>query len=388
MGRRPTSGGVTPQRDTILLYFMFQGQRCRPTLDMKPTPPNLAYARRLVADIQRRIAAGTFDLATEFPGYRGLERFGAARPVALTFADYADRWTKANAGLSPSTLNGYRKILSRYWLPWFGASPVGTVKVSDVGMRMGAAALEGKTWNNVLAVGRVVFDLAVADRAIAGNPSRAIDFRKVQQEAPDPFTLEEVDRILPALERRWGPEVADYYEFAFFTGLRPSEQIELHWSDVDLAGGIARIHRGRVRQVARQTKTYVGRDIELQGRARAVLERQRARTQLAGAHVFLNPNTGKPWHDEKRQRLMFNAALKILGIRHRSAYQTRHTCATVLLMAGAKPAWAANQMGHSLEVFWRVYARWISGQDHGSELAKVEAFTGKSIGKRDGSGRL
>jgi integrase len=367
---------------------MYQGERCRPTLPMAPTPPNLAYARRLVADIQRRIALGTFDLAAEFPAYRGLERFGSRAPAALTVADYVGRWTQSNTGLSPSTLNGYRKIFNRYWLPWFGSQPVKAVRPSDVGMRMGAAGLEGKTWNNVLTAGRVVFDLAVADKAIADNPARAVEFRKFQRHAPDPFALDEIDAILPALAARWGPEVADYYEFAFFTGLRPNEQIELQWADIDFPRGQARVHRGRVRQVARATKTYVGRDIEIQSRALAVLDRQRARTQLAGRHVFLNPNTGKLWHDEKRQRLMFNASVKLLGIRHRPAYQTRHTYATILLMSGARPAWAAAQMGHSLEIFFRVYAKWIAGQDGGSELAKVEAFTGKSAGKLGGSGRL
>jgi integrase len=57
-------------------------------------------------------------------------------------------------------------------------------------------------------------------------------------------------------------------------------------------------------------------------------------------------------------------------------------------MAGAKPAWAAAQLGHSVEMFMRRYAKWIPGGDRGEELAKVEAFTGQSAGQTDGSGRL
>ena len=35
-----------------------------------------------------------------------------------------------------------------------------------------------------------------------------------------------------------------------------------------------------------------------------MVERQRARTQLAGQEVFLNPATGKSWHDDQRQRVL------------------------------------------------------------------------------------
>jgi integrase len=61
-------------------------------------------------------------------------------------------------------------------------------------------------------------------------------------------------------------------------------------------------------------------------------------------------------------------------------------------MGDAKPAWAANQLGHSVSMFERRYAKWIPGADKGVELAKVEAFsgipTGKSTGKSDVSGRF
>jgi integrase len=63
-------------------------------------------------------------------------------------------------------------------------------------------------------------------------------------------------------------------------------------------------------------------------------------------------------------------------VRHREAYQTRHTYATMLLMAGANPAWAAKQLGHSVQVFLKVYSKWIDGKASQIELAKVERFTG------------
>jgi integrase len=64
--------------------------------------------------------------------------------------------------------------------------------------------------------------------------------------------------------------------------------------------------------------------------------------------------------------------LKKLGIRHRPAYNTRRTCATLMLMAGSNPAWAAKQLGHSIKMFLDTYSRWIDGDDKGRELLKME----------------
>lgn len=372
----------------IQLYFRFQLQKCRPTLDLKPTPPNLAYAKRLVADIEERIRHGTFDLAKEFPHYKGLERFGAVRRQVLTFGQYVALWEKGNTKLSPSTLEGYGKIFKRHWLPWYQDTPINAILPSDLGVKLGALAVSNKTVNNILACGRVVFDLALVDKVITDNPARAVEFLEVQTSDPDPFAVAEIEQLLPSLRDRYGPEVADYYEFAFFSGLRPNEQIELHWGDVDLQARQARISRGRVENVARGTKTYAERFLELHSRAQAVLERQKARTYLAGGHVFLNPHTGKPWLDERSQGRFLRTVLKASGMRYRVPYQARHTYATILLMAGANPAWAAGQLGHSVETFLRIYARWIRGNDRGRELAKVEEFTGQFTGQKAPKRRL
>lgn len=375
MGRRSSTGGVRPLGDRrILLYFRFQNQQCRPSLNIAPTPANLAYAKRLVRDIEERVRHGTFDLAKEFPNYKGLDRFNVARPTAKTVREYVKLWRAANTNHSPSTLAGYDKIFKRNWLVWFGDRQVGNVLPSEIAAKIGEATKSRKSFNNVLACGRVVFALAVSDGVIAENPAQKVKFLELQKKLPEPYEIEEVEQILPVLAERWGQEVADYYEFAFFSGLRPNEQIEIHWSDIDMQKRTAQIARGKVEGEVKDTKTYELRIVELHSRAYAVLLRQKERTYLAGKHVFLNPFTGKAYVDERSQRRFFNFAVKKLQIRQRPAKNTRHTYATLLLMSGANPAWAAEQLGHSLQVFLKTYSTWIKRQDGGRELAKVEAF--------------
>lgn len=383
MGRKSSTGGVAPAGDRIQLTFTYRGERCRPTLDLKPTAPNLKHAARLVADIKQRIRAGTFDISAEFPTYKGLDRFGTSPAIAAaTLDDYVTRWTAANSRLKPSTLNGYRKIFSAYWSAWYGSKPIGQIVYSDIAMRLGEQTWgSNKTYNNVLACGRVLWAMACADNPKLDNPVARIPFLQTQTAAPDPFEVGEIETLLAVVRKGWGDESADYCEFAFFSGLRPGEQIELQWPDIDLARGLGSIQRARFKKEVRPVKNYDARVIEFHSRARAVIERQRARTQLANGHVFLHPRTGKTYADERAQRFYWSAALKKAGIRYREPYQTRHSYATMLLMSGANPAWAARQMGHSVQVFFRVYARWIDGRHSGIELAKVEAFTGKSTGK-------
>jgi hypothetical protein len=150
--------------------------------------------------------------------------------------------------------------------------------------------------------------------------------------------------------------------------------------DLDRRRGLLRVERTRVgRKNKNTTKTHRPRDLELLERAAAVLQRQRARTELAGGAIFHNPTTGKPWADEQVQRRYFEAAVKRLEIRYRAQKQTRHTFATVCLMAGANPAWVARQLGHaSSKMFFEVYSRWIEELTRGWSEARWKPGSGRS----------
>jgi integrase len=80
-----------------------------------------------------------------------------------------------------------------------------------------------------------------------------------------------------------------------------------------------------------------------------------------------------PWKYHRITNSSFwTATLKRLGIRHRRPYNTRHTYASLALMSGANAAYMAKQMGHSTEMFFKVYADWINGADDDREMEKIE----------------
>ncbi|HRO54222.1 MAG TPA: integrase, partial [Alicycliphilus sp.] len=119
---------------------------------------------------------------------------------------------------------------------------------------------------------------------------------------------------------------------------------------------------------------------ELTSRALKVLERQRKLTQLAAGLVFVDEDGAAFTSTDDPLNAWWKPAMKLSGIRQRDARQTRHTFATMCLMAGIKPAWAARQMGHSVEMFYRVYSRWINHADKGAERRKLDGYISTKLG--------
>lgn len=402
MGRRETGGGVTPRGDRIQIRFSWRGQELRPTLPLKPTAANLRHAARLRQSILDDIRAGTFDLAAHFPDYRFAHRHAAGDTEAnrRTFADWVEVWSKLAArDLEHSTLRIYQRHIAAYWTPAFGTLHPARVSHEKVLGRLAELAAEHqgpdgeprrglsrKTQNNILIPLRGVFGLICRTLKIA-DPTEGIDNLKVQVGNPDPFSPAEIEAALAAVRKHESDEAADYFEFAAFAGLRTSEQIALLWRDVDLVGKTVRIHRARVMaQDKERTKTAVERTVELNGRAAAALERQRARTQLAGGAVFRNPVTGRPWNDDQEQRRMWARVLRLAGVRYRPPKELRDTSVTLALQAGAAPAWVAAQHGHSLQVMLKSYAKWMPQADQGRNLAAVNAALGATVAQSRGTG--
>lgn len=116
------------------------------------------------------------------------------------------------------------------------------------------AGLSRKTQNNITIPLRAVFELICKPPSIVAHPADGIDNLKAQRAAPDPFERDEVEKILTTMRKTEGDELADYFEFSFFSGLRPSEHVALQWSDVDLVHNTVMVQRVRV-----MAKTRTGR---------------------------------------------------------------------------------------------------------------------------------
>lgn len=179
----------------------------------------------------------------------------------------------------------------------------------------------------------------------------------------------------------------DYFEAAIFTGLRPSEQIALRWGDVDLTDGTLTVRAARVRGIDKTTKTSAVRTLRLPDRAQDAIRRQQATSRLGDA-VFVHPVSRRPFADTQPPSDAWKRISKLAGIRARDARQTRHTYATMLLMAGAKPAFVARQLGHtSAQMLFKVYAKWIDSDDDWREVEKLNVTKNVTTNKKASKNR-
>lgn len=378
MGRRGHGTGVEPLKSCIRVTFVWQGRRRRETLKLAPTSANIKATERLMLRVFKEIELGVFDYESSFPK-------STKTSVDDGFTTYANAWLETVTG-EKSTMQGYSGAIANIWGPAFGERQLASIRSSEIKREIAKLAkrVSGKTVNNNLIPLRGLFEMAVDDGLIDRSPLERIRNLSHQAPMPDPFDREEMERILTHMRDHFDEQIWNWYEFAFGTGMRPSEEIVIQWSDIDWKRRTIRVQRARVRHVLKSTKTRSARDVDLTSRMITVLQRQKAHSFLRGVDtpIFINPVTNTPWPDVQDQRkLYFHPALRALGIRSRDAYQTRHTYATTALMAGVNPAYISRQLGHrSAAMLFKHYSKWIDGADGGREAAKLEVLYSDSGG--------
>lgn len=287
-----------------------------------------------------------------------------------TFKVISDKYLRYNEA-SKDTKAGYQRILNKYWLPTLSEKEIQDIGYETLMECILEMDLSNKTINNCLTPLRGVFDLAMKLGYIKDNPMALIQNKKIQTELPDPFTKDEMNKLLNWLKTNKKDKEELYYWyylFMFWTGLRPSEAFALRWSDV--SESTLYIHRSKVRGNEKQvTKTHTVRLVYLNKHSQLAIENLR---RYDTQYVFICPNTGQPFYNEKPPRLRLQQAMKATGVRLRPAYNTRHTYATMMLMSGLTPSFVANQLGHSLPIMMKRYARWINNEKDLLEMAKLD----------------
>lgn len=232
-----------------------------------------------------------------------------------------------------------------------------------------------------------ILEAAVNDELIAKNPAARIEKPRKAKKIIDPFSRDEAEQIIGYLYAnlsRYSRINAAFYEFMFFTGMRPGEAMALRWDEIDEEEYRAHVRRIVVdREIQERVKTKHERQVLLNERALNALQEARRIAKLkkmASASSFAEspfvfpPSKGGLWIKEPSVTIKhFHAALDALGIRRRRQYDARHTYATMCLMAGMNPAFIANQLGHSVQMLLSTYAKWLSSASDWNELEKLPA---------------
>jgi integrase len=259
-----------------------------------------------------------------------------------------------------STQLSYENIINRYWLPEFSGWPLQDVTTKQVKRVLSGLKVSNKTKKNVLIPLRGVF----AHAEVQPNPAAGVTFRKSQTAAIDRYLPDERTRLLQQLHG----EARVYFGLLFGCGLRPGEALALLWTDfngteLSVSKQITR------RRLEASTKTSVRRTVFVPTWAREILNAHT--TRFHGGHILLN-SFNRPHLDTDVFNGAWKTAHKKLRIPYRIPYVCRHSRAAELLSIGIEPGDAARQLGHSLEMFLRIYSEWIEEYSTAKDKSRFE----------------
>lgn len=380
MGARHSGPGIELRKgansETIRITFQFQGKRCRESMRMAHTKNNIAYAKRLHGEVINAIARGEFRYEDYFPNSKAAKESkevdpGApptAPPALVTIGELLrDYLVIAQRNLEHSTYLCYQQVAKNHLFPKWTDMPATVLTTKDLRTWIMSLTAKRKTIQLILTPLRNAIELGVTEEVLESNPFDSIKLGKIlprEQRTStfkaDPFDVDEIAAILTACDRE---EDRNMLQFAFCTGMRPSEYIALQWKAVREERHHIAVEGAFVDGLAKDTaKTPAGlRNIDMRVGALAALRAQRAYTGAQLGLVFVNPMTRHQWNGDKPIYKRWKEIIKLAGVRYRNPYQTRHTFASNLLMLGANPLYVASQMGHAdTTMVMRTYGKWVT----------------------------
>jgi integrase len=384
-------GNIRVRKETGLLYFdfFFHSIRCREQTRLSDTASNRKRLVKILQQIEKEIDTGVFSYAQYFPGSRNIEKIAAIETArqqhqALPAEAGPHRAaTRAQSGMTPlfecfsqdwflenevRWKRSYRKTvrgnLDKHLIAEFGKKEVGSIDKGEIlrfrstlaKVRNGSKeGLSPDRINHIMTTLRMILEDA-ADRFDFTTPFARIKPLKVIRSDVDPFSIEEVTRFLKFIR----PDYRDYYTVRFFTGMRTGEIDGLKWEYVDFDRRLIRIRETLVDGQADVTKTPASiREICMSEPVFQALQRQYQVSASCGSYVFSN-REGQPLDHRNITKRIWYPSLRMMGIKPRKPYQTRHTAATLWLAAGENPEWIARQMGHTTtRMLFTVYSRFV-----------------------------
>ena len=369
--------------------FRINETRCREYTLLEDTPENRTRMQKTLHKIETEIKKGTFSYRQHFPNSKLADKFDQPKensvqapigyPVAAiapqpmshacvtpTFSDFANQWFSQQSVAWRRTYRAtIRQILDKHIFPAFGAAKVSEITKDDilnfrsvlakVPGRKRNATLSSRRINAVMLVFRQVLDEA-ADRFKFTTPWTRIKPLKNQKSDVEPFSLDEVQRILTSIR----PDFRNYMIVRFFTGMRTGEINGLKWKYVDFAHRQILVREALVGGEEDYTKTDSSqREIQMSEMVHQALKEQHLATGHLSPFVFCNLQH-EPLDANNFTKRVWYPLLRHLALTPRRPYQTRHTAATLWLASGENPQWIARQLGHSsTEMLFKVYSRYV-----------------------------
>jgi integrase len=289
----------------------------------------------------------------------------------------------ARPSVRDNSYDAYRIAVHRHLVPGIGAHRLDRLEPEHL-EKLYARMIEKQqlkpgTAHQVHRTARTALGEAVRRGHIIRNPAALAKAPRLDDEETEPYTVDEVQRLLMASTKRRN---SARWAVALALGLRQGEVLGLQWADVDLTAGSVRVRRSRLRPkyehgcaggrcgktagkcpnrrttrpTTADTKSRAGRraiglPAELVELLRAHREEQDAERRTARqlwhdeGWVFAT-ETGEAIHPITDYR-QWKRLLKDAGVRDARLHDARHTAATVLLILNVTERAVMGVMGWS-----------------------------------------
>jgi len=383
MARKPMGlpAGLEIRGDAIRIRFSWDGKRRSETLTLPTTKSGIKAATSLRDQVVSLIKHGLLDEAKYAELFPGSVLTGGKE---VLFGEYAQAWLRGRE-IEEGTYLNYKSVLNLYWMPHLALTRLSAISTMTLRNIVGKIewSSPGVKRNAIVRLSTILDD-AVREELIGKNPAELLDAPKRNKGEPDPLTLDEANKIIAELysTTHWPSSIyAAFFEFAFFTGMRPQEIIALRWDAVDKVKRQVHVCRAIAQGVIKErTKTKKNRHVLLNDRALHALEfaekyaeRRKAGSGSIKDFPYVFPPSKISQHIKQTSDLhkQWGPALERLKVRYRPPYNCRHTYATICIMSGMNPAFIAQQLGHSVQMLLSTYARWLNSSGDWGEMEKL-----------------
>jgi len=312
----------------------------------------------------------------------------------LKVGEYLDSWLTDSVRdtVRQRTFERYESIVRVHIKPSLGRVKLGALTPNHV-RRLYRQKLDSglapRTVNYIHTTLHKALKDAVSDALI---PRNAAGVKAPRPEIPEihPLSPDQARKLI-ATARETGDRFEALYVLALHCGLREGELLGLKWDDIDLSDATATLQVRRTLSQTRERghifekpKNGKGRSVKCSHKATEALKRHRAHQneeRLGMGTLWQDNNlvfptlTGTTMSGTNLLGRHFKPLLKRAGLPPIRLHDLRHTCATILLMAGKHPKYVQELLGHaSISITLDTYSHVIEGMDGGLADAMDEAL--------------
>ena len=311
----------------------------------------------------------------------------------LRLSEYLDRWLKDSVKdtVRISTYQRYEQVVRLHLVPGLGRVKLKALTPAHARALYRQklnSGLSPRTVNYIHVTLHKALKQAVSDGLIQRN---AAQVKAPRPEKPEikPLSQEQARKLI-ATAYKIEDRFAALYVVALHTGLREGELLGLRWEDLELDTATPTL---QVRRTLSQTRTGhkfelpksgKGRSIKLSKKATDTLRRHRAKqaeTKLRLGSLWQDnglvfpTTTGTTMSGTNLLGRHFKPLLKRAELPAIRLHDLRHTCATILLMAGKHPKFVQEMFGHAnISITLDTYSHVIEGMDGGLAEAMDKAL--------------